>query len=61
MLSDEQRSKDKWDNMVSIECPACSEIADRRPIQAVERTDELVGVMCRACGHRFDWPVPPEP
>jgi hypothetical protein len=58
MLSEGQKLRDKLDGLVSVECPRGLHIADRRPIQEVERTDELIGVVCGHCGHRFDWVVP---
>jgi hypothetical protein len=59
MLSDEQKRKDKFEGMISVECPAGPHIAMRMSIERAERADEHVGVKCQECGQVFDWEVPP--
>ncbi len=56
-MDDEQKFKDKWDNMVSIRCPKGDHTAVRIPIQQAEATSELLNLECQhpGCGHRFDW------
>ena len=56
----ERSAEDRWDHMVTIPCGSGSHRAQRLPLRQVEGRDELVGIVCEICGHRFDWEVPPE-
>jgi hypothetical protein len=60
MLSDDQKWRDRTENMVSIPCPVGDHIALMVPKQDTERKDELTGIRCRECNHGLDWPVPPK-
>jgi hypothetical protein len=54
----EREFKDKWDGMVTVQCPQGDHVATRLTLQQVEQADDLI-VQCGECGHRFDWHIKP--